>query len=138
MFPNGAKRRRVKLRKSSMPLRSDRGAQHPNRVERKMRTEMRGHAVALRPSLKIRNVVTRLALNRERTRVAGRLHDRAEQNRPIHNFRSGAPRNRGQLRIREIAERTEVVVKEFDLSSHHASPASTLEPSSVKLVSNCN
>src|ERR1700719_1791222 len=90
MFPNRAKCRRVKLRKSAMPLRSDRGAQQTNRVEREMRTELRRDAVAFRPSLKIGDVVTALALDRERTRISGGFHDRAKQDRPIDDLRPRA------------------------------------------------
>src|SRR5258708_30874684 len=126
MLPDRAKRRRMKLRKPATLLRSDRSSQHANRIDRKMRTELGRDAVAFRPALKIRDVVTRFALNRNRTRVAGGLHDRAEQSRPINDLSPRAPHNRRQLRIGEIAERTHVVVKELDLLRHRAPRAAVL------------
>src|SRR5271163_1214982 len=98
----------MKLAKPSMHLRRDRPAQHPDRVERKMRTERGRKSVTLGPSLKFHDVVIPFALNHERPAVAGGLHYRAEKRGPINNLGSRPPRNRRQLRIGQIAERTEV------------------------------
>src|SRR5271166_36210 len=122
LFPNRAKRRRMELAKPSMNLRRDCPAQHPDRVERKMRTERGCKPVTLRPSLKFHDVVIPFALNHERPAVAGGLHYRAEKRRPINNLGSSPPRKRRQLCIGQVAERTEVVIKEFDLSGHRYLP----------------
>src|SRR5271163_2643421 len=124
----------MKLAKPSMHLRRDCPAQHPDRVERKMRTERGCKSVTLRPSLEFHDVVIPFALDHERPAVAGGLHYRAEKRGPINNLGPGPRRNRRQLRIRQITERTEVVIKELDLSGHHDLP----ENASIQTVSLCN
>src|SRR5271156_1288022 len=66
LFPNRAKGRRMELLKPSMHLRRDGTAQHPDRVERKMRTERGWQFVTLRPPLELDDVVIPFALNHER------------------------------------------------------------------------
>ena len=60
MFPNRAKRRRMKRREAAVDLRGDRGAQQRIVLNGKCGIELRGKAVALCPSLKFRDVVIRL------------------------------------------------------------------------------
>src|SRR5271163_3890899 len=133
-FPNRAKRRRMELAKPSMNLRRDSTAQHPDCVERKMRTECGGQSVTLRPALEFDDVVMPFALNHERPAVAGGLHYRAEKRGPINNLSSSPSGNRRQLRIGQIAEGTEVVIKELDFSGHRYLPENT----PIQAVSLCN
>src|SRR5580704_18091751 len=124
----------MELSKPSMHLRRDCAAQHPNRVERKMGTERGWQFVTLRPSLEFDDVVIPFALNHERAAVAGGLHHGAEKRGPINNLGPSPRRNRWQLRIGQITERTEIVIKELDLSGHRYLP----ENASIKFVSLCN
>src|SRR5271154_6437891 len=117
-----------------MNLRRDSTAQHPDCVERKMRTECGGHSVTLRPALEFDDVVIPFALNDERPAGAGGLHYRAEKRGPINNLGPGPRRNRRQLGIGQIAERTEVVIKELDLSGPHVVPGEA----AIQTVSLCN
>ncbi len=104
--------------KSILLQRYNRSAHQTNRVEREMRIHLYLDAVVARPSIQFEHHVLALGRNRNRRRVSSRLENPAKQNRPIHDLRAVASRQRRKLSVGEIAERTSVVEVKFNLFSH--------------------
>src|SRR5258708_35605991 len=63
-----------------------RATQHRQRVDRKMRSRIEGHAIMLAPQFQVAEHPSPLGSDRHGTDVAGRLEDGSQQNRPPDYF----------------------------------------------------